>query len=429
MSFESEKFLLNEIVEVTDYVANGSFASLKENVTYLDGDGYAVLVRLVDSNANWKGERVFVDERAYKFLSKSSLEEGDIVIANVGANAGSVFRVPALGKPATLGPNAVRVRPRSNYEHKLSSDFLYYYLVSPVGQSGLQSIITGSAQPKFNKTALRNLSLLVPSLHIQNSVASLMSSIDDRIALLRDTNSTLEAIAQALFKSWFVDFDPVRVKAEGGLPEGIDAATASLFPDAFEETELGVVPKGWIFRPVGDLLVPKRGKSITKTKCVEGDIPVVAGGLEPAYFHNQSNVSSPVVTISASGANAGFVRLYQQDIWASDCSFVSAEQTEAIYFWYAFLKFNQEKIYFMQQGAAQPHIYPSDLVRLHICSPQNDKLRVVFNNLVSPLFDRSGLNNTTIQTLSNLRDTLLPRLISGQLRISDAETELEKAIA
>ena len=106
MSFESEKFLLNEIVEVTDYVANGSFASLKENVTYLDGDGYAVLVRLVDSNANWKGERVFVDERAYKFLSKSSLEEGDIVIANVGANAGSVFRVPALGKPATLGPNA-----------------------------------------------------------------------------------------------------------------------------------------------------------------------------------------------------------------------------------------------------------------------------------------------------------------------------------
>ena len=263
----------------------------------------------------------------------------------------------------------------------------------------------------------------------RRAAAQTLSLLDDRITMLRETNKTLEAIAQALFKSWFVDFDPVRAKADGKLPEGIDAATAALFPDAFEKTELGLVPKGWAFKAIGDLLVPKRGKSITKTKCVEGDIPVVAGGLEPAYFHNQSNVSSPVVTISASGANAGFVRLYQQDIWASDCSFVSAEQTEEIYFWYVFLKFNQEKIYFMQQGAAQPHIYPSDLIRLHICSPQVDKLRGVFNSLVSPLFDRIGLNDTKIQTLSNIRESLLPRLISGRLRIADAEAELERAIA
>ena len=340
MSFEPEKLLFNEIVEVTDYIANGSFASLKENVTYLQGDGYAVLVRLVDSNADWKGKRVFVDERAYKFLSKSSLEVGDIVIANVGANAGSVFRIPVLGKPATLGPNAVRVRPRPNYEHKLSSDYLYYYLVSPIGQASLQSIITGSAQPKFNKTALRSVSLLVPTLNIQNSVTSLMSVIDARIALLCDTNSTLEAIAQAMFKSWFVDFDPVYAKQEGKKPKGMDGVTASLFPDSFEVSEFGKIPKGWKPELLGNLVIPKRGKTMTKATSIEGDIPVVAGGIDPAYFHNQSNVFGPVVTISSSG-NAGFVRLYQQDIWASDCSYISKEQSTLVFYWYLLLKSNQ----------------------------------------------------------------------------------------
>ena len=287
----------------------------------------------------------------------------------------------------------------------------------------------GAKMPRGDKDALAQFSFESPPIEIQRAIVEILDSLDDRITLLRETSQTLEAMAQAIFKSWFVDFDPVRAKSQGLEPEGMDADTAALFPDAFEEIELGVVPRGWTFQAVGDLLVPKRGKSITKTKCVDGGIPVVAGGLEPAYFHNQSNVHSPVVTISASGANAGFVRLYQKDIWASDCSFVSAEQTEAIYFWYAFLKFNQKKIYFMQQGAAQPHIYPSDLIRLIVCSPKSDKLRNIFNSLVSPLFDRIGLNDAKIQTLSNLRDTLLPCLISGQLQMPDAEQAIEKATA
>jgi type I restriction enzyme S subunit len=217
----------------------------------------------------------------------------------------------------------------------------------------------GSAQENINLEVLRKLEFPIPPLQLQTKIADYLSLIDDRITLLRETNTTLEAIAQALFKSWFVDFDPVRAKMEGRTPEGMDEATAALFPDGFETSELGEVPRGWEVRTLGSLLTPKRGKSITKSKCIEGEIPVVAGGLEPAYFHNTSNVSSPVVTISASGANAGFVRLYQQDIWASDCSFVSEKETDIVYFWYIFLKINQEKIYFMQQGAAQPHIYLS----------------------------------------------------------------------
>lgn len=314
-----------------------------------------------------------------------------------------------------------RVKPR----------FLYHVLTNQFALNEFQRIAESRSGtfPQITFESIEHFPIPLPPLSAQNALIDFFDELDARISLLRETNATLEAIAQALFKSWFVDFDPVRAKSEGKLPEGMDATTAALFPDAFEETELGIVPKGWEVKALGDLIVPKRGKTITKAKCVEGDIPVVAGGLEPAYFHNQPNVSHPVVTISASGANAGFVRLYQQDIWASDCSFISLEQTDAIYFWYVFLKANQEKIYFMQQGAAQPHIYPSDLMRLNAYSSNAGEERVVFNRLVSPLFEKIALATAKIKTLADLRDTLLPRLISGRLRIADVEAELEKVTA
>lgn len=252
---------LGAFLDVVDYVANGSFAALKENVTYRAGEGFAVLVRLVDHNSDWQGEKVFVDESAYRFLAKSALVTGDVVVANVGANAGSVFRVPQLDRPATLGPNAVLVRPKKDLLGSISKDFLYYYLTSPLGQARLQSLITGSAQPKFNKTALRGMQVEFPLMPVQQSISRLMLAFDDRITLLRETNATLEAIAQALFKSWFVDFDPVRAKMAGRAPEGMDEAAAALFPDALEETELGVVPKGWRVMPIGEAVETVGGRN------------------------------------------------------------------------------------------------------------------------------------------------------------------------
>ena len=300
-------------------------------------------------------------------------------------------------------------------------DFLFYQLLAHREQ--LEGLATGAAQQNLSGQQIKELIIPFPPLEEQKAIGSYLRILDDRITLLRETNTTLEAIAQALFKSWFVDFDPVHAKMQGLAPEGMDEATAALFPDSFEESELGPVPKGWKTITVGDSITPKRGKSITKTRCIDGDVPVVAGGLEPAYFHNQSNVSNPVVTISASGANAGFVRLYQQAIWASDCSFVSEEQTDSIYFWYVFLRSNQDNIYFMQQGAAQPHIYPSDLMRLNICMPESKNLGHLFHKFVTPLFEKIGSADAKIQTLSKVRETLLPRLISGQLSLTEVAVE------
>jgi len=145
-----------EKFEVTDYVANGSFASLAENEQYKREPDYAVLIRLTDYNRGHEGEFVYLNKHSYSFLNKSKLFGDEIIIANVGANAGDVFRAPFLNRPMSLGPNAIMIK------NNIASNYLYSYLVSAVGQHSLKSIIAGSAQPKFNKTDFRNLELIFP---------------------------------------------------------------------------------------------------------------------------------------------------------------------------------------------------------------------------------------------------------------------------
>lgn len=259
----------------------------------------------------------------------------------------------------------------------------------------------------------------LPDLLIQHSINEIIAMMDQQIGNNKALSSSLEKLTQTIFKSWFIDFDPVKAKMNGEKPIGMGDETAALFPDSFEESELGLIPKGWEANHLGNLITPKKGRTITKATCVYGGVPVVAGGLQPAYFHNKANVSAPVVTISASGANAGFVRLYLEDIWASDCSFVSREITGQVFYWYLFLSRNQEQIYGMQQGAAQPHIYPSDLMRLKICTPDSIDLISRFEETVSPLFLEIGALEKTSAVLSEIRDSLLPRLISGSLQIPE----------
>ena len=148
--------------------------------------------------------------------------------------------------------------------------------------------------------------------------------------------------------------------------------------------------------------------------------------MEPAYFHSTANVRGPVVTISASGANAGYVNLYHQDIWASDCSYISNDQTSVIFTSYIFLKINQRRIFDSQHGAAQPHIYPDDLKRLHMVSPDKG-LFSIYENLVNFFFNKIKLNKDESDKLISLRDTLLPKLISGELMVSEIESLTSEA--
>lgn len=179
---------IKEITEVvTDYVANGSFASLAENVTYKDEEDVAVLIRLVDYNNDFQGKFVFVDEHAYEFLGKSKLFGNEIIISNVGANVGTVFRCPKLKYKMSLAPNSIMVKFKGN------DDFYFHWLRGYNGQQMLKSIVTGSAQPKFNKTNFKEMVVPVPPIAEQNRIASILNSIDEKIELNKKINNNLAA--------------------------------------------------------------------------------------------------------------------------------------------------------------------------------------------------------------------------------------------
>jgi len=174
------------------------------------------------------------------------LKPGDILFARSSvkrSGAGQCALVPE-GVKETIFSGFI-IRFRLNDLSATNPSFLSYLLQSPEYREIFSRIATGTTISNLSQDALKKISVRLPPKPIQDEVATTLGALDDRITLLRETNATLEAIAQAIFKSWFVEFDPVRAKQEGRAPEGMDEATAALFPDSFEESELGLVPRGW----------------------------------------------------------------------------------------------------------------------------------------------------------------------------------------
>jgi type I restriction enzyme S subunit len=211
------KKITEETEFITDYVANGSFASLRENVKYIKDDGYAILLRVTDYSNNYKGQFVFIDKKAYNFLSKSSIESGDIIIGNVGS-IGVCFEAPNLGKPLSIAPNALLIRPKNN------TRFLYFLILSPQFQNHLALLSSKSAQPKFNKSQFRGIDIAVPTLPEQEKISYILSTIQKTIEqqdkLIRTTTELKKALMQKLF-------------TEGTRGE------------KQKQTEIGLVPESW----------------------------------------------------------------------------------------------------------------------------------------------------------------------------------------
>lgn len=171
---------------------------------------------------------------------------------------------------------------------------------------------------------------------------------------------------------------------------------------------------------IGNYITPKRGKVLLLKNAIWGDVPVVAGGLEPATYHNVANTQSPVLAISASGANAGYVSLWNTPIWSSDSSYIDSTMTDDVYFWYILLKKRQQEIFDAQTGSAQPHIYPQHIALMPIIKLNTDDISK-FTGIVAPFFEALGHNKKENARLVALRDTLLPELMSGELDVSNIE--------
>ena len=278
-------------------------------------------------------------------------------------------------------------------ENKADYEFIYYQLCTLYNK--MVSLKAGAAQPNLNAQIIKNLEVLLPSLSIQHRIATILSRYDSLIENYQKQIKLLEEAAQRLYKEWFVDLR---------------------FP-GYENTKIvDGVPEGWIPMKLGDLAEFKRGNTITKKDAVDGSIPVVAGGLEPAYYCDKSNTAERVITVSGSGANAGFTRMYFEKVWASDCSFVDIKTTPFLHFVYCFLKDNKTTIDNMQKGAAQPHVYAKDINTLELCVPNKSAL-TSFENNASKYFDTISYLQSQIRFLTEARDRLLPKLMSGEIEV------------
>ena len=258
-------------------------------------------------------------------------------------------------------------------------NFIFYNLIQNENTESLHAIAeqTTSAYPAIKPSDIENLSIKLPPLPTQQKIAAILSSLDDKIELNNKINTNLEQQAQALFKNWFVD--------------GSEKS-----------------------HTIGDYIVPKRGKNLLSKDAIPGEVPVVAGGLEPATYHNTANTKAPVLTISASGANAGFVNLWNIPVWSSDSSYIDSEMTNDVYFWYILLKLRQKEIFDSQTGSAQPHIYPQHISVMPISELDFNKVSL-FTKQVTPFFEQIGANQQENLRLITLRDTLLPKLMNGEI--------------
>lgn len=173
-----DSVLINDFCYTSDFVANGSFASLAANVKYLDNEDYAILVRLTDYRKNFKSKLKYVSKKSYEFLKHSKLKEGDLVLTNVGAYSGTPFLIPRLNKPSTLGPNAILVRPDNKI---MNNEYLKIFFESNKGQFLLNSISTGTTHKKFNKTSLRKMEIKIPKLKEQMDIINKIGEFNKEV--------------------------------------------------------------------------------------------------------------------------------------------------------------------------------------------------------------------------------------------------------
>ena len=254
---------------------------------------------------------------------------------------------------------------------------------------------------------MENYKFFCPPEESREKIADILWTYDELIENNNKRIKLLEQMAENLFKEWFVRFrfpGYETITLEEKRPFGWIVSTCEnpKIPSCFEYCEFG---------KIGSFV---RGRNITAAEMVDGEIPVISAGLQPSGYHNQANVKGRSLTISASGANAGYLQYNLTDIWAADCSYY--QNNNKLWFVYCTLKFLQPVINNLQCGAAQPHVYPKNINKLCVLKP-TDELIAKFNEIVEPFFKEIEILKKKNESLVKQRELLLPRLMSGKLEV------------
>jgi len=400
------------------------------------GYPYVAIPQMKGGRVELDGVRRITGEHFVEWTQKALPQAHDVILSR-RCNPGETAHVHP-GLDCALGQNLVLLRSDGR---KVYRRFLRWLVRGPDWWEQVGRFINvGAVFDSLKCADIPNFRLPIPPLSVQKAIAHILGTLDDKIELNRRMNETLEGMARAIFKSWFVDFDPVRAKMDGRQPAGMDADTAALFPDSFNHQNGELLPTGWENRPLYDTARFINGaafKSVHFCDPSEG-LPVVKiaelknGITSQTKFSNRAdldpkyNIDTGAVLYSWSGSPdtslATFLwtlgpGLLNQHIFKIETD--SAAELHFVFYLLKYLRPTLIEIARNKQTTGLGHVTVADMRRLEVCYP-SDEVLGAFDEYVGPIFDKCFLNSLESQTLAALRDTLLPRLLSGELRVGDA---------
>ena len=328
-----------------------------------------------------------ISEEGLKKSAAKYVPENTVIVAMYGVTAGkcAIAKIPLTTNQACC--NLIIDKEKADY------CYVYYYLRQQ--SDSLNKLAIGGAQQNLNALTIKKFKIALPTLPVQQKIASILSSYDRLIENNTRRIRLLEQMAENLYKEWFVRFR---------------------FPEHENVEIVNGLPKGWKINSLKEICEFKRGRNITSAEMCDGIIQVISAGVAPSGYHNKANVHGVSVTMSSSGANAGYISIHYDDIWAADCSYISEKETEDIYYVYELLNNIRQVINNFQIGAAQPHVYPKDINRIKTCVPPKE-LRIKANTNLSKIHKEIHKLYKQNQLLTRQRDLLLPRLMSGKLEV------------
>ena len=343
----------------------------------------------------------------------STYQQGDILVSNIRPYFKKIWRATCNGTAS----NDVIIFCANEGVDNL---YLYYLLADDRFFAYVMTGAKGTKMPRGDKKQMLQYPVNLPPLEEQKRIAEILGSLDDKIELLQKQNKTLEDMAKALFKSWFVDFDVVRAKQKG-LPKAdimreyhLTEELYDLFPSSFADSPLGPIPSGWEVKPLKDLASITAGKRPKQVKDIKDDnffIPVY-GGNGIKWWTNVSLYSTPIIITGRVGTLGKVYRIYEP-VWVSDNALIFEVQKEhfeyLLYMLYT-IDFNS-----FNRGSTQPLITQSDIKEILVVFGQDIVQK--FHSIIVEYEKKINNNNRQIQTLTELRDSLLPHLISGKIRV------------
>lgn len=357
---------------------------------------------------------------------KCLAEKGDLIYTRTG-QVGLIFRDQA----GVIHNNSFKIIPD---EKIIKKDFLYWFLSQAKIKKLANDIASGSVQKDLNHSAFKSIPIDVPDFDIQDLAIKTLDSLEKKIAVNRQTNQTLEQMAQAIFKSWFVDFDPVKAKMNGEQPEGMDAATASLFPEKLVESEVGLIPEGWDASCMGkhfNITMGQSPKGETYNEDGEG-IAFFQGRRDFGFRYPDVRVfTTDPKRYAKAGDTLISVRapVGDKNMAAIDCCIgrgVAAikHKSESRSFTYSFVSHIEKKLGDSgSSGTVFSSINQNELKKVSFVAPPQALIEA-FHKLVDPIDQKVQVLSGEIKSLSALRDTLLPKLLSGEIELGNAEASL-----